>query len=77
MTQKQWENVMGKNPSAFKGEDLPVESVSWNDVQDFINKLNERSGGDIACPQKRNGILLSCLDTTAFFGMASVEVPIS
>jgi formylglycine-generating enzyme required for sulfatase activity len=33
---------MGNNPSRFKGEDRPVESVSWNDVQDFIKKLNEK-----------------------------------
>ena len=40
ITQKQWENVMGKNPSCFKGENHPVENVSWNDVQDFIKNLN-------------------------------------
>ncbi len=42
VTQKQWEKVMGSNPSSFKGEDRPVESVSWNDVQEFIKKLNEK-----------------------------------
>ena len=31
---------MGENPSHFKGEDLPVESVSWDDVQTFLNALN-------------------------------------
>ena len=40
VTQAQWEAVMGNNPSAFKGADLPVESVSWDDCQDFIKKLN-------------------------------------
>ena len=40
VTQAQWEAVMGSNPSAFKGADLPVESVSWDDCQDFIKKLN-------------------------------------
>src|SRR5881392_4458356 len=34
VTQAQWKSVMGSNPSRFKGEDLPVESVSWNDVQE-------------------------------------------
>lgn len=45
VTQKQWEEVMGSNPSEFKGDDLPVESISWNDAQAFISKLNERNDG--------------------------------
>lgn len=44
VTQAQWEAVMGSNPSEFKGEDQPVESVSWNEVQEFIDKLNEMEG---------------------------------
>jgi formylglycine-generating enzyme required for sulfatase activity len=46
VTQKQWRAVMGNNPSSFKGDNLPVESVSWNEVQDFIKKLNEKEGGN-------------------------------
>lgn len=45
VTQKQWEEIMGNNPSNFKGDDLPVESVSWYDVKAFIQKLNERFPG--------------------------------
>src|SRR3954470_12776184 len=60
VTQEQWEKVMGKNPSYFsrdgKGKDkvkdikdeelkqFPVESVSWEDAQGFIKKLNEKEG---------------------------------
>ncbi len=44
VTQKQWREVMGSDPSYNKGDDLPVEKVSWNDVQEFITKLNEREG---------------------------------
>ena len=44
ITQKQWVSVMGKNPSHFKGDDLPVESVSWHDCQAFIEKLNAKTG---------------------------------
>ena len=40
VTQAQWESVMGDNPSAVKGDDLPVTKVSWNDIQDFLKKLN-------------------------------------
>jgi len=38
VTQAQWKSVMGNNPSYFKGDDLPVESVSWNDCQKFCQK---------------------------------------
>jgi len=43
VTQAQWEAVMGSNPSHFKGVDLPIENVSWNDVQNFLLRLNEKS----------------------------------
>ncbi|MHC4662285.1 MAG: formylglycine-generating enzyme family protein [Planctomycetota bacterium] len=42
VTQAQWEAVMGNNPSQYKGEDFPVESVNWNDAQEFIKKLNDK-----------------------------------
>ncbi|MBF0328761.1 MAG: formylglycine-generating enzyme family protein [Nitrospirae bacterium] len=47
VTQGQWQAVMGNNPSHFKncGDNCPVENVSWNDVQEFISRLNSRSGG--------------------------------
>ena len=44
VTQTQWEAVMGNNPSYFKGTKRPVECVSWDDVQEFILKLNAREG---------------------------------
>lgn len=42
VTQEQWVAVMGGNPSGFKGRSNPVEQVSWNDVQTFIRRLNEK-----------------------------------
>lgn len=44
VTQKQWNDIMGNNPSFFRGDNLPVEQVSWNDVQEFVEKLNEKEG---------------------------------
>ncbi|RDH87974.1 MAG: formylglycine-generating enzyme family protein [endosymbiont of Escarpia spicata] len=41
-TQGLWEVVMGNNPSRFKGEDRPVESVSWQDVAGFLDRLNQQ-----------------------------------
>jgi formylglycine-generating enzyme required for sulfatase activity len=45
VTQEQWEAVMGSNPSHFKGPKNPVEQVSWDDCQQFLVKLNAKSGG--------------------------------
>ena len=44
VTQELWKAVMGNNPSSFIGKNLPVEKVSWNDVQDFIKRLNQKTG---------------------------------
>lgn len=44
VTQKAWKEIMGNNPATFVGEDRPVESVSFDDVQSFISKLNEIAG---------------------------------
>ncbi len=44
VTQEQWEAVMGKNPSHFKGSKNPVETVSWDDCQRFLGKLNTKIG---------------------------------
>ncbi|MEK7253720.1 MAG: SUMF1/EgtB/PvdO family nonheme iron enzyme, partial [Bacteroidota bacterium] len=50
VTHAQWRAVMGKNPSDFKCNDCPVENVSWNDVQEFIKKLNLLTGKDYRLP---------------------------
>lgn len=50
VTQKLWQAVMGSNPSCFKGEDRPVENVSWDDCQVFIDKLREKVGAKFRLP---------------------------
>ena len=50
VTQALWQAVMGSNPSNFKGADLPVECVSWDDCQEFIQKLNSLTGRNFRLP---------------------------
>ena len=54
VTQAQWESVMGDNPSRFKSASRPVETVSWEDCQKFIAKVNREArrqcGGDVRLP---------------------------
>ena len=44
ITQKEWVEVMGSNPSEFKGDDLPVEMVSWYDCVEYCNKRSAKEG---------------------------------
>ncbi len=50
VTQALWEAVMGDNPSSFKGENLPVECISWHDCKEFISKLNSLTGKNFRMP---------------------------
>jgi len=51
ITQAQWQTVMGNNPSIFKGDgNLPVEFVSWNDIQAFLSRLNSITGRNYRLP---------------------------
>ena len=50
VTQELWEVVMKSNPSSFKGSDKPVESVSWDDCQEFIQRLNHLTGLNFDLP---------------------------
>lgn len=50
VTQAQWTRVMGANPSFFEGSNRPVESVSWEEVQRFLEIISERAGGCFRLP---------------------------
>ena len=50
VTQEQWEAVMGKNPSSYDCAQCPVTNVTWDDVQEFIKKLNSGSGKHYRLP---------------------------
>lgn len=52
VTQEQWKAIMGNNPSHFSSSDTtnPVDSVSWDDIQNFIRKLNSRTGKSYRLP---------------------------
>ncbi len=50
VSQAYWVKIMGSNPSHFKGDDLPVDNVSWEDAQTFIQKLNDLSGQKYRLP---------------------------
>ncbi len=53
VTQAQWKAIMGDNPAHFKGdENLPIEQVSWDDAQNFIKKLNEKTGKKYRLPSE-------------------------
>ena len=78
VTQAQWRQVMGTNPSKFEGDSLPVAKVSWNDVQEFIGKLNEMNDGfvyrlpseaewEYACRAGTTGDYAGDLDSMAWY----------
>jgi formylglycine-generating enzyme required for sulfatase activity len=67
VTQTLYQKVMGKNPSYLKGDNLPVERVSWYDVIEFCNAMSKRqgltptytiSGADVTCDFSKNGYRL-------------------
>jgi len=80
VTQGQWRAVMGENPSYFqKGDDYPVEQVSWDDVQIFLKRLNTRDPGkryrlpteaewEYACRAGTTGERYGELDAIAWYG---------
>jgi formylglycine-generating enzyme required for sulfatase activity len=53
VTQGQWQRVMGSNPSSFqKGDNYPVEKVSWDDTKEYIRKLNSKGSAKFRLPSE-------------------------
>jgi len=52
ITQKQYQQVMGENPSYFKGDNNPVECVSWHSVVKFCEKLSALTGAQVMLPSE-------------------------
>jgi len=50
VTQNQWEALMGENPSFFPKNNCPVENVNWDDIHNYINKLNAATGKKYRLP---------------------------
>jgi hypothetical protein len=67
VTQALWRDVMGDNPSKYKGDNLPVEQVSWDNVQLFLTRLNERSGENYRLPTEAEWEYAARAGTTSAF----------
>lgn len=71
VTQRQWECVMGFNPSYFKGPDHPVEQVSWNDCQEYVQKINSAGKACISLPTEAQWEYACRAGTTTPFNFGS------
>lgn len=67
VTQEQWFALMGDNPSYNKGRTLPVENVSWEDVQTFIGKLNAKTGKRYRLPTEAEWEYAARAGSTALY----------
>lgn len=73
VTQGQWKAVMGNNPSSFKdcGANCPVETVSWDDCQDFIRKLGQKEKNNYRLPTEAEWEYACRAETTTPFSFGA------
>lgn len=76
VTQEQWIAIMGNNPSVNQGPTLPVENISWEDAQDFIRKLSEKTGMHYRLPSESEWEFAARSDSFSqfFFGDDPAEL---
>ncbi|MBT3177183.1 MAG: formylglycine-generating enzyme family protein [Desulfobacula sp.] len=72
VSQSQWEALMGSNPSFFKCSDCPVEQVSWNDAQVFIQKLNQKGEGTYMLPTEAQWEYAARAGSTSSFANGAI-----
>jgi len=71
VTQQQWLKIMKDNPSECEGPDLPVENVSWDEVQMFLKKLRKKTGQNFVLPTDAQWEYACRADTTTRFSWGS------
>jgi formylglycine-generating enzyme required for sulfatase activity len=71
VTQAQWQALTGDNPSNFKGDALPVEQVSWNEVMEFCKRLTVRTGREYRLPSEAEWEYACRAGTTTPFAFGS------
>ena len=79
VTQGQWRNVMGNNPSYFKqcGDNCPVEQVSWDDAQEFTKRLSQKTGKQYRLPSEAEWEYAARAGTSSKWGFGDNENQLS
>lgn len=77
ITQKQWQSTLPENPSAFKGENLPVDSVNWSALTKFIEKLQSLTGGTYRLPTEAEWEYCARAGGEGLFGCGKDKKPLT